>query len=272
MGDYRNKVWLEDQYVNQKKSMGKISKEFGCGRTTIETWLKKHGIPRRSYQSRLASIGELNKKWLTKEYIDKGRSTTEIGEELGIDRQTINRYIDKFGIKKRTISENTRLTDDRLNKKWLTKQYIDENRSMEDIAIEIGAGSSTIERYLRSFNIPVKTPYSYGRNAISSPHKNILIPYLEENKIIHTTSYVLQKLDEQKSTAHPYEIDEYLPEHNVFLDLHGDYWHKLDKSIKSDARKKKLIKKHFPNIIYLVIWENEVKKGDMRKLDSVINK
>lgn len=271
MMNYRNKVWLTDQYVKQKKSMGQIAEEFGFGSTTIETWLKKHNISRRKAQDRLREIKKLNKEWLTEQYINNKKSTYEIGKELGISWITINRYLDKFEIPKRTISENVRLEDDRLTKEWLTEQYIDNKRSMEDIAIELGAGKTTIKRYLIKFEIQIKTPYDYGRNVISSPHKNILIPHLENHKIVHITSHVLPKFKEQIATAHPYEIDEYLPDHNIFLDLYGDYWHNLDKSKRTDRKKKNLIRIYYPDFTYLVIWENEIKKDGINKLLDIIN-
>lgn len=42
---YRNKDWLEEQYIILDKSADQIAKESYCTVTTIETWRRRHGIP-----------------------------------------------------------------------------------------------------------------------------------------------------------------------------------------------------------------------------------
>lgn len=46
-GNYRQKEWLEQQYVTLKKTMKQIAKETGASQRTICGWLHKHGIPTR---------------------------------------------------------------------------------------------------------------------------------------------------------------------------------------------------------------------------------
>jgi len=41
---YRDKNWLEDQYITQDKSMKEIAIENGIGRTTVNRWIHKHNI------------------------------------------------------------------------------------------------------------------------------------------------------------------------------------------------------------------------------------
>lgn len=46
-GDYqklRDKEWLKEQHVSQKKSRRKIAKSLGVGPSTVSRWLEKHGI------------------------------------------------------------------------------------------------------------------------------------------------------------------------------------------------------------------------------------
>lgn len=45
---WRNKTWLTEQYVNQKKSMKTISLELGLGETCVHKWLHRFNIPIRS--------------------------------------------------------------------------------------------------------------------------------------------------------------------------------------------------------------------------------
>lgn len=45
---FREKSWLEREYVEKQRSAGDIAREFGVQATAIYFWLHKHGIPRRS--------------------------------------------------------------------------------------------------------------------------------------------------------------------------------------------------------------------------------
>lgn len=48
MKKYKNKYWLYDQYIIQKKSTTEIAKEINCSSGTIWRWLKKFGIKIRT--------------------------------------------------------------------------------------------------------------------------------------------------------------------------------------------------------------------------------
>jgi hypothetical protein len=76
---FREKEWLENEYVKQKRSTGDIASEFSVTDVAILFWLRKHGIPRRSiaesrkikHWGQLGSDnpmwnkrGELNPRWL----------------------------------------------------------------------------------------------------------------------------------------------------------------------------------------------------------------
>ena len=61
---YRNKDWLYQKYINEKKSTYSLAKECECVPTTIWIWLKRFGIPRRTL-SKTASYrtGQKNPHW-----------------------------------------------------------------------------------------------------------------------------------------------------------------------------------------------------------------
>ena len=46
--EYKNKDWLENQYIKLKKSSEKIAKELNVAGTTIRRWLKNLSIPIRT--------------------------------------------------------------------------------------------------------------------------------------------------------------------------------------------------------------------------------
>ena len=45
---YKNKEWLEDQYVVKKRTMSEIGDICGKSAMTIRDWLKRLGIPART--------------------------------------------------------------------------------------------------------------------------------------------------------------------------------------------------------------------------------
>jgi len=58
---YKDRDWLFDQYINQKKSTPEIAKSLNVNRTTILNWLVKFNIPRRSYSE--ITKGKNNPSW-----------------------------------------------------------------------------------------------------------------------------------------------------------------------------------------------------------------
>jgi len=46
--EYKNKEWLEDQYINQKKTLRDIAKICEVSVSCIHYWIKKHNIPTRT--------------------------------------------------------------------------------------------------------------------------------------------------------------------------------------------------------------------------------
>jgi hypothetical protein len=54
---YRNKDWLFDQYVTQRKHMAQIAREIGCDNSIIGSWLTRFEIPHRE------QIGENCHNW-----------------------------------------------------------------------------------------------------------------------------------------------------------------------------------------------------------------
>lgn len=45
---FREKEWLEQEYVVKQRSTGDIAAEFGVTDAAVLFWLRKHGIPRRT--------------------------------------------------------------------------------------------------------------------------------------------------------------------------------------------------------------------------------
>lgn len=87
---YRDPDFLHDQFVVQQKSASDIAEMCDIARSTVDMWLKRHGIERNPrYQSR---------DWLYIEYVEKRRTQAEIAEECGVTKATICHWLGRLGI------------------------------------------------------------------------------------------------------------------------------------------------------------------------------
>lgn len=75
MKKYKNKKWLYNEYVVNKKELREIGSELGCGHSTIVYWMKKFNIDRRSSGEAHAIKNKCNFSSYIQEFI--------IGELLG---------------------------------------------------------------------------------------------------------------------------------------------------------------------------------------------
>jgi transposase-like protein len=76
-------------------------------------------------------------------YHDQGLTQSEIAEEYGVTASTVSHYMSKHGVGTRAHAvDDERLTDPG----WLREQYIEEGRTMQDIAEDIGCSDGTVMR------------------------------------------------------------------------------------------------------------------------------
>lgn len=105
-----SKIFLEKEYIINKKSCAKIAKEIGCGKNTVSRYLTKNNIKIRTISE--ANKGKEHRKrldipkdFLIEQYIINKKSTLKIAEELGVSYVTILNYLKEYKIKTRNYSE-----------------------------------------------------------------------------------------------------------------------------------------------------------------------
>ena len=77
---------------------------------------------------------------------DRGMTSREIGETMGIPFRTILRYLKKAGVQLRNPgAPHHKILD---NEGWLRARYVDEKKSTTEIAAEIGASSRVVHTWL----------------------------------------------------------------------------------------------------------------------------
>ena len=108
---YKNKEWLEEQYIKLQKPFRKICKEFNISEPMLNKLFLEFNIPKRTF-SECAQLRTNNgnrlyrdKEWLEEQYVINKKSCGSIAKELNCDPTIIPAWLRKFNIHVRTNSE-----------------------------------------------------------------------------------------------------------------------------------------------------------------------
>jgi len=96
-----------------------------------------------------------NRDWLYNELIVKGKSRIQVAKELGVNRDTIEKWARKFG-----LGYPEKLYQ---NKEWLEEQYVKLGKSTIQIAEELGVSETVILKWLKKFGIPIRRWHKKGK-------------------------------------------------------------------------------------------------------------
>jgi DNA-binding CsgD family transcriptional regulator len=155
---YRSENWLREQYWGEGRTAVDMADEVDVKVQTICKWMGKHDIERRD-QSEAQTDGNIqqlkNVQWLREQYWEKERTTAEIAEKLGLSGTTVRKYMRRYDIERRGMSEaRTDGNAERLqNEQWLREQYCDEERTSYDIAAELGVSDTTVREQMEEYGI-----------------------------------------------------------------------------------------------------------------------
>lgn len=98
---YKNKVWMQQQYLENKLSIDEVAQLAQCNWATIRKWLGKHHVPIRTKgevnEIFLEEI-KVDEGWLRQKYINEKFSMNEIAILLDCEIGIIRRRFKKFGI------------------------------------------------------------------------------------------------------------------------------------------------------------------------------
>jgi hypothetical protein len=161
---YKNKIWLVNEY--SKRTISDLAKECGISDTALRYWIIKFGIPLRTGCIRNNTYQ--NKEWLVEHYINKQLTCLEIAKLIGTTDGIINYWLVKFDIPRRDV--NNREGDYR-NPEILRKWYIEENKTLKEIAKLCHISASVVGDWIMKFDIPMKPA-----------HKRIGLPLSERQK------------------------------------------------------------------------------------------
>lgn len=171
---WRDKSTLKKLYIEEEKSTNEIADCLGCAQTTIIKWLEKFNIERRSTSESKtgAKYGDYgvteeqksklnNKDWLVQNYVEAGNSMTKLAEKIDSNKDTVANALEYYGIEIRSChwegytpepGENSNLPE-LYDEKWVRKEYIENDRTLEDIAEELGCSIAPVSYAVSRFDI-----------------------------------------------------------------------------------------------------------------------
>lgn len=120
---YHNKDWLKKKYNDERLSTIKIAELCDVTPSTIQYWLDKYDIERRSRSEATTIIHGTDGKphhnpdWLREQYCEQGKSTIEIAEQVGLTHHGIQYQLEKHDIDTRSPAEATKQSDNMGNPK-----------------------------------------------------------------------------------------------------------------------------------------------------------
>ena len=175
-------------------------------------------------------------------FIEMLRESSRKAWEDEVYRNTVLENMDRDAISRRSkemwqdTKSRTKLlnviqqrwSDEDWRKQWYDRIMSDEVRQRRAVARE----NSKV-----SLGLASSVPHLIVKDALDG----LNIRYIEEYKVGF------------------YNFDFFLVEHNILLEVHGDYWHSLEKAIIRDRAKSTYIAKYFQEYKLKTIWEHETK-------------
>lgn len=132
-----------------------------------------------------ARIGENLETFLRREYVKRRKASGPIAKALDVSGATILYWIDKFNMPKRTTSESKLPKNVRKPKRpELYRMYVTEERTVDQIAVEIGVSSATANRWLHGYSIPIRTiqEIRLPKGVTKPPKRELQRLYVKERK------------------------------------------------------------------------------------------
>ena len=99
----------------------------------------------------------ITEKELHDMYWNEGMTQREIGKVCGVSNVTVSRWIKEYGIKTRTGSESKMMGVLIPSKSELMEMYLDQNMSMNEIAISVGVSLFSISTWMTQYKIKART-------------------------------------------------------------------------------------------------------------------
>jgi hypothetical protein len=138
----------------------------------------------------------LTKEILTKRYLFELCTFADIAKEFSCDKSSVQTRLKKHNI---PFQNNYLLKKESiLTKEFLEKEYITNNRSLQDIEKEVGYTGEDIRKYLIKFGIPVRSLGTFKKGYTPSKEQKIKQSLAKKGKIPWIKGRTLSKEHKNK--------------------------------------------------------------------------
>ena len=113
--------------------------------------------------------------WLYRQYHKRGLSTLQIAEICGCGKDTVCRWMESFGIKRRTFEEarSFRFRNRKYrNRNWLFRKYWVQDYGLKRLADLCDVDRSAIRYWLKKHNIKIRNPLEAYHLQWKTPNKS----------------------------------------------------------------------------------------------------
>lgn len=142
--------WLKEKYWGEGLTTPEMAEEVGVSKTSVQDAMDREGVPRRP---RAIPDGHpVNDSGLIqRKYCEQGMTAHELSDWLMVKVNTLLARMDEFGIERRdrTRANAQGNVDPLYNECWVWKNYVVQQRSVLDIAEELGVSGKPVRAWVK---------------------------------------------------------------------------------------------------------------------------
>lgn len=98
---WKDESRLRRLYEHERMSVRELAEDLGTTYATIRKWMDEYEIERRAFDGSHQTPERLrDEAWLREQYCALGQSAAGIADEVGVERQTVNSWLDRHGIER----------------------------------------------------------------------------------------------------------------------------------------------------------------------------
>ena len=237
-----------EQLCNEGLSINEIAAKLGIGWRSIVRYLKKFGLKTKHtqtdrYHKKMSELASA--KMVDPEARAKIANTCKITFNTDEMRSKISAY-SKISGARQDLKElrsviSKELWQNPAYRESITRYYRDP--AFIEMKRQRGLALAQDPEWLKKA--------AAGRIGMRSTFTK---PHIKVCEILKSLS--IEYINEYDKIA-PYSFDIFIPEHKMLVEVQGDYWHSLPRSVRNDKAKSTYIERYFPEYKLKYVWEHE---------------